>query len=134
MQQSKSPTSEQLNRLIRALSVAARYVTDAASMVAWARVVELTCCGRKQAQNDAFATPAMIAAFVQLAPRATTPDSVECLTNAIASITIGTTQATSDAFATPATVNVFVQLAPHATTPDSIQYLSDRQHHLRNGR
>ena len=49
-------------------------------MVAWARVVELTCCGRKQAQNDAFATPAMIAAFVQLAPRAM----------AIASITSGT--------------------------------------------
>ena len=109
---------DQLNLLIRALSEATRWATDAASVVAWARIVE------KQAKKDAFATPAMVDAFAQLAPHATTPESVQYLTNTIASITFGTTQDTKDAFSVPAIVAAFVQMAPHATTPESLRCLT----------
>ena len=115
-------TLEQLNHLIRALSAAARWATDGASVVAWARVI--VTAGTTQATKDAFATPAIVSAFVQLAQHATTPESVQQLTSAISVITAGTTQATSDAFATPAIVSAFAQLAQHATTPESVQQLT----------
>ena len=61
---------------------------------------------------------------MQLAPHATTPESIQWLTSAIGNITFETTQAIKDAFATPAIVDVFVELAPRATTPESVECLT----------
>ena len=115
-------TPEQLNRLIRALSEAARRAIDAASVVAWARAFDLTCSHQKQA--DALATSTIVATFAQLAQHATTSESVQDLTRAIGNIAALATQATKDTFATTAIVDAFVLLTPHATTPQSIECLA----------
>ena len=76
--------------------------------------------GRPQATKDAFATPAIVAAFVQLAAHATTAESVQQMARAITNITAGTTQATKDLFGIPAIAAVLVQLAAHASTAQSV--------------
>ena len=123
-------THDQLNRLISALSAATRCATDAASVVAWAGVAALACTGEKQA--GALATVAIVA-FVQLAPHAATPESVQVLTNAIGNITNAATQTTKDAFATPAIVAAFMTLAPHATTPESVGQLTNAIGNITHG-
>ena len=117
-------TDEQLIQLTHALTVAARWASNAQAVLAWARIIEQACSEQTQATKDAFGTPATVAAFAQLAGNATTAGSAQSLTDAIWRITDGATQATKDAFAAPAMVAAFLQLAGNATTAESVQSLA----------
>ena len=126
-------TAEQLTQLTRAIAEAARFATDAESVVAWTQLIAAICAVESQATRDAFATYPIVEAFAQVAVYAASPESVQCLSRALHNITCSKTQSTKDAFATPAIVTAFSQLASRATAPESVHWLSNAMSNITNG-